>query len=275
MEDPAAREKAAKEKAAAKGAPAAGEKVDVIQILVQTVLKNPYIWGLAITYFFVYVVRQGVTSWFIFYLIKEKAIENAAEAALRVSGLELGGLFGSLLAGKLSDAMITRNPAMGAVGARIRVVMGYTVGVAACLAAFIAVPVSIAPLQWFTVFMIGFFLYGPQMLIGLCGAEIVGPKSVGASEGLLGWIAYLGAANAGVPLSIIVRDYGWSSYFTTLFVSCGMVLLLLTPMINLKSFVQREKSRLKKEAAAAAALAPPSTGGEGGAPATGMSVSSA
>lgn len=85
------------------------------------------------------------------------------------------------------------------------------------------------------VFMIGFFLYGPQMLIGegggacvivcarrcfvfssssrtapshflpfrltplrvvssragLCGAEIVGRRSVGASEGFLGWIAYL------------------------------------------------------------------------------------
>ena len=35
------------------------------------------------------------------------------------------------------------------------------------------------------------------MLIGLCGAELVGPSSVGASEGFLGWIAYLGAANAG------------------------------------------------------------------------------
>jgi sugar phosphate permease len=39
--------------------------------------------------------------------------------------------------------------------------------------------------------------YGPQMLIGLCGAELVGPDSVGASEGFLGWVAYLGAANAG------------------------------------------------------------------------------
>jgi sugar phosphate permease len=26
---------------------------------------------------------------------------------------------------------------------------------------------------------------------GLCGAEIVGRRSVGASEGFLGWIAYL------------------------------------------------------------------------------------
>ena len=60
--------------------------------------------------------------------------------------------------------------------------MAYTVGVAAMLLAFWATPASLAWAQWATVFMIGFFLYGPQMLIGLCGAELVGPESVGASE---------------------------------------------------------------------------------------------
>jgi sugar phosphate permease len=70
--------------------------------------------------------------------------------------------------------------------------MAYTVGIALALLSFQYVPASAAALQWFNVFMIGFFLYGPQMLIGLCGAELVGPDSVGASEGFLGWIAYLG-----------------------------------------------------------------------------------
>lgn len=73
-----------------------------------------------------------------------------------------------------------------------QVVIGYTVGVAAMLLAFWSTPASLPWLQWATVFMIGFFLYGPQMLIGLCGAELVGPESVGASEGFLGWVAYLG-----------------------------------------------------------------------------------
>jgi len=53
--------------------------------------------------------------------------------------------------------------------------MGYMVGVAAMLAAFYFTPASMPKLQWATVFMIGFFLYGPQMLIGLCGAELARP----------------------------------------------------------------------------------------------------
>ncbi|EFJ46805.1 hypothetical protein VOLCADRAFT_92625 [Volvox carteri f. nagariensis] len=214
-------------------------KADIWGALMNSVLKNPFIWGMALTYFFIYVVRQ------------EKGIEDAAQAAVRVSGLELGGLVGSLIAGRLSDGLI-RNAAGkgGNVGKRVTVVMWYTVGIAAALLAFQALPAAIpAAVQWFNVFMIGFFLYGPQMLIGLCGAELVGPDSVGASEGFLGWIAYLGAANAGIPLSIIVKEYGWNAYFSTLVGACALALLLLSPMTKLRSYVQREaakKERLAK-----------------------------
>jgi OPA family sugar phosphate sensor protein UhpC-like MFS transporter len=124
--------------------------------------------------------------------------------------------------------------------------MAYTVGIALALLSFQAVPATASALQWVNVFMIGFFLYGPQMLIGLCGAELVGPDSVGASEGFLGWIAYLGAANAGIPLSIIVKEYGWNAYFSTLIGACALALLLLSPMVNLRSHVQRVEARKAK-----------------------------
>ena len=84
-------------------------KQSIKQILFDNVLRNPFIWGMAFTYFFVYVIRQGVTSWFVFYLLQEKGATDAGIAAQRVSGLELGGLVGSLLAGRLSDLYIARS----------------------------------------------------------------------------------------------------------------------------------------------------------------------
>ena len=66
------------------------------------------------------------------------------------------------------------------------------------------------------------------MLIGLCGAELVGPSSVGASEGFLGWVAYLGAANAGVPLSIIVRYFSLLPAFLLLLSLFFLYLLTTT-----------------------------------------------
>lgn len=171
--------------------------------------------------------------------------------------MELGGLLGSLIAGRISDWYIATSPG-GAVGKRIQVVMAYLIGVAAMLAAFQAVPSGLPILQALIVFMIGFFLYGPQMLIGLCGAEIVGRRSVGASEGFLGWIAYLvfsvhcfktkyflsifdaqGAANAGVPLSLLVQQYGWNAFFAALLLACAAAILLLAPITGAQSHIQR------------------------------------
>ncbi|OUS42055.1 MFS family transporter: hexose phosphate [Ostreococcus tauri] len=215
------------------------QKLPLMQNLIHNVLSNPFIWGLAFTYFCVYVVRQGITSWSVFYLIKEKGVIDAGSAAVRVSGLELGGLLGSLIAGKLSDAYIMHTSG-GAVGKRIQIVICYLFGVAAMLLAFRAVPSGFATLQAVIVFMIGFFLYGPQMLIGLCGAEIVGRRSVGASEGFLGWVAYLGAANAGVPLSLLVQQYGWGAFFAALLSACGVGILLLLPLTRAKSYLQRK-----------------------------------
>ena len=217
------------------------KKESLVDLLVNDCLKNPFVVGLAITYFFVYVVRQGITSWFVFYLLQVKDVVDPGAAAFRVSGLELGGLLGSLLAGRLSDFLISRaKPGEGTVGKRIQVVIAYTIGVAAMLAAFAATPASMGAMQWFTVFMIGFFLYGPQMMIGLCGAELVRPDSVGASQGFLGWVAYLGAANAGIPLAMIVQNMGWGAYFTTLMAACGVACLLMAPMVNAMSYNQKK-----------------------------------
>lgn len=65
--------------------------------------------------------------------------KTCAASQLRVSGLELGGLLGSLIAGRISDWYIATSPG-GSVGKRIQVVMAYMFGVAAMLLAFKAVP---------------------------------------------------------------------------------------------------------------------------------------
>lgn len=168
------------------------------------VSRDRRIWQLALSYLCVYVVRQGITSWAIFFLLDTGRAQHAGAAALRVTGLELGGLLGSLLAGRLSDVLVARARS-GRVGMRVRVVIGYLVALALALAAFARAPVDSHALQWLLMGSIGAALYGPQMLVGLCGAELVGRGSVGASEGLLGLIAYVGAALAGLPLAALVK----------------------------------------------------------------------
>lgn len=54
--------------------------------------------------------------------MKEKGVADVAQAGVAVSGLELGGLVGSLIAGRLSDYLINKsNGKGGAVGKRVQV----------------------------------------------------------------------------------------------------------------------------------------------------------
>ena len=53
--------------------------------------------------------------------VQAKGVKDAGAAAFRVSGMELGGLFGSLLAGRISDKLIANNPKGGNVGKRVQV----------------------------------------------------------------------------------------------------------------------------------------------------------
>jgi sugar phosphate permease len=125
--DPAAQKKAAAaaaadkpktEAAAASKSSAGGDMMAALK----SVMQQPAVWALAFTYFFIYVVRQGVTSWLVFYLMAEKGAADAGSAALTVSGLELGGLAGSTVAGLLSDRAIRgAKQGAGLVGKRIQV----------------------------------------------------------------------------------------------------------------------------------------------------------
>eukprot|EP00747_Dinoflagellata_sp_TGD_P110199 gnl/TRDRNA2_/TRDRNA2_170895_c1_seq1.p1 gnl/TRDRNA2_/TRDRNA2_170895_c1~~gnl/TRDRNA2_/TRDRNA2_170895_c1_seq1.p1 ORF type:complete len:608 (+),score=88.40 gnl/TRDRNA2_/TRDRNA2_170895_c1_seq1:192-1826(+) len=220
------------------------EKVSVLENLRTKVLTNWKVVTLAFTFLMVYLVRQGLTSWLVFYLMAEKGAKDVAAAAATVTGMELGGLVGSLLAGRLSDYMInTAKPGQGFVGRRVLVCQVYMLGVAAALTSLWFVPATSIPLQWFAIFMVGFFLYGPQMMVGLMGAEVVPTDTVGASQGFLGWIAYLGAAFAGLPLSILVKQYGWQVFFQTLVTTCFLATALLTTLNNVKSNAQLEAEK--------------------------------
>ncbi|KAK1860489.1 hypothetical protein I4F81_003078 [Pyropia yezoensis] len=209
----------------------------VAGFLYRGVICAPGIKNLAASYFFVYIIRQSLTSWAIFYLLDTKVVATLAAASARVSGFELGGLAGSITAGAASDALIRARPSMPAVGARVTVMLVYLAGLAAAVAAFLAVPPGLAggAAQWVAFAAVGLFLYGPQLLTGLAGAECVDDRYAGTSNGFLGCVAYGGATLAGLPVTLAVRAWGWGPFWVGL---CGCVVAnaaVLAPLLRLRS----------------------------------------
>lgn len=204
------------------------------QILVQYVLKNKFIWLLAIAYFFIYVVRQGINDWTALFLIESKKY-NQLEANACVSLFEVGGFLGTLAAGWFSDYLFQAK--RGPVNALFTLGMGFSTFLFWC------VPAGYAWLDAASIFSIGFCTFGPQMLIGVAAAELSHKRAAATSVGFAGTFAYLGAAVAGWPLGKIIQEYEWDGFFLAIVVCCVVSLVLLIPMWSVtkkKSFVQAE-----------------------------------
>lgn len=199
------------------------QELTMHEILVDHVLKNRYIWCLAAAYFFVYFIRIGINDWTTLLLVEKKAYTSLA-ATGTLSIFDLGGLCGSLCAGWSSDFLFKAK--RGPVNAL------FAVGIIAAVFLFWIIPPENPFLDCCALFMLGFTIFGPQMLIGVAAAELSHKKAAATSTGFVGWMAYIGAACAGFPLAKITEDFGWDGYFWFLTGCSVMAALLLLTLWN-------------------------------------------
>jgi len=191
------------------------------EILIEYVLKNKYIWMLAIAYFFVYFVRTGINDWTALYLIENKGYSQLSANGC-VSLFEVGGFFGSLAAGWASDYFFSAK--RGPVNVLFAILM-FT-----AIALFWFVPAGYPLIDSVALFVIGFAIFGPQMLIGVACAELSHKKAAATSTGFAGTFAYMGAAVAGYPLGKITQEMGWDGFFWALGISCTLSIVFLLPL---------------------------------------------
>jgi OPA family sugar phosphate sensor protein UhpC-like MFS transporter len=196
------------------------------EILLEYVLRNKFIWVLAISYFFVYIIRTAINDWSMLYLIEVKNYTKK-DAGFCVCWFEVGGFLGSLAAGWASDVLFKgkRNP--------INVL--FTVAIFFLIFAFKFIGVSWPLVDAAFLFLFGFFIFGPQMLIGVAAAELSHKKAAATATGFAGCFAYLGAAVAGGPLGAITQRWGWDSFLMTLTACTVIVTLLMLPLWSVKS----------------------------------------
>ena len=197
------------------------EKTSSKKILFERVLKNKFMWILAISFFFVYVIRQAVNQWVQIYLIESKGF-SLMGAGSCVFWFEIGGIFGSLSAGYLSDTLFK--------GRRGPVNVLFSVGMLVSLFTLWHVSSSSIVLFSVVMFMIGFLIFGPQMLIGIAAAEMAGKKAAGSATGFAGLFAYMGAAAAGYPFGRIIDDYSWTGFFALLGICNIIAISMLLPL---------------------------------------------
>ncbi len=201
------------------------------QMFVEFVLKNKFIWLLAIAYLFVYVIRIGFNDWTALFLVENKGYSQLGANGC-VSLFEVGGFCGSLVAGWASDRIFSAQ--RGPVNAL------YAGGILLSVLLFWLVPPGYALLDSAAMFLIGFTVFGPQMLIGVAAAELSHKKAAATSTGFIGWFAYAGSALAGYPLGVIAQSFGWYGFFLTMAICSLVSLALLMPLWSAGHSPQRD-----------------------------------
>lgn len=194
------------------------DKLSVKDMLFGQVLNNKWVWLLSISSFFVYVVRTGINDWAHIFLKEEKGY-SVILAGASIFWFELGGIAGMLVAGFGSDTLFK--------GKRVPMIIGYTFGLMLVLPAFWYSPPGYYVLDYLLMGILGFLIYGPQMLVGLVVAESVDKKAACTANGFAGLFAYIGAAAAGYPIGAIVDHWGWTGYFASM-LACTSAILVIT-----------------------------------------------
>lgn len=201
---------------------ASSRKLKLWPILVQYIFTNKYVWLLAVSYILVYIVRIGLNDWTNLYLVEEYDYD-LIKANSALSFLEVGGFIGTLVAGWGSDFFFKGN--------RTPMNIIFMVGIGVVAAFLWLFPEMGYMLISVCFFFVGFFIFGPQMLIGMAAAEASHKDSAGAATGFVGLFGYLGAALSGYPLAKVIETAGWNGFFITMIIATLLSAVLLLPLL--------------------------------------------
>ena len=170
------------------------------------VFLNPIIWLLAITDLFVYIVRFAVLDWGPTFLQQREEPISPALAGWIIGIFEIAGLVGMLLAGWISDRFFNSKSH--------RVVAVEMLLTAACLLALHLVRNTASPIVILILLALaGFFLYGPQALIGVTACKHATKKAASSALGIIGIMSYVSVVFTGAGLGWYSDHFGWDSLY--------------------------------------------------------------
>ena len=167
------------------------------------VFGNRVIWMIALSNFFVYIVRFGFLDWGPTFLKQYKGIP-VSKGGLMIIAFELAAIIGTIFAGWFTDKVFKGR------GAR-------TCAFCMLFTAFFSfgfwyLP-SGAPIWQATLLLMGagFFIYGPQALIGIVAANQATNEAAAMANGFTGIMGYASTIMSGIGVAFIKEHYGWGA----------------------------------------------------------------
>jgi OPA family glycerol-3-phosphate transporter-like MFS transporter len=191
------------------------------EIFIKYILKNQLLWYISLANIFVYMVRYGVLDWSPTYLDEVKGY-SLKESGWAYFAYEYAGIPGTLLCGWLSDKVFK--------GKRSMAMFIYMFFVLLAVIVYWKNPPGNPMIDQIALITIGFFIYGPVMLIGVFALDLVPKNAAGTAAGLTGLFGYLGGAVfANIAMGFVIDHWNWDGGFIVLIVACFLSVLCIIP----------------------------------------------
>lgn len=192
------------------------------------VWKNPLIWTLAIADFFVYIIRGIVFDWGPTFLTEAHFLDPQ-QAGYAISAFEVAGIFGILTSGWISDKLF---------GGKAQRVCAIYMGATAVFAGLFFLLPSGSGSTIITILVggIGFFLYGPQALLGVVAANHATKKAASTALGVIGFTSYLSTIVSGAMIGFFLQKniFNWSNVFLFMFAIALVGTIIMASLWKLK-----------------------------------------
>lgn len=191
------------------------------------VFRNPIIWVLAVTDLFVYVVRFAILDWGPTFLQDREVPLSPELAGWTLAIFEIAGCAGMLCAGWVSDKFFDGK------SHRMCVVEMFLVAICMAILQFIPADTN-SVVVLILLALSGFFIYGPQALLGVVATKQATKKAASSAVGLIGFMSYLSVIITGAGLGWFSDTFGWDYLFILM---AGFALvggIIVTSLWNIK-----------------------------------------
>ncbi len=178
------------------------------RFVVSHVLLNPGIWIISVANFFVYTVRSSILDWGPTFLTEAKHIQ-LHHAGWIVAACEGSGVLGMLVSGWMTDTLFR--------GRGSRACFFYMLLCSVCVLLVWRLPGHSLIANAALLCGVGFFIYGPQCLVGVIAANLATKRAAATAIGVTGLFGYLSGVLSGWGLGRIVQSGGWNPGCRTIF----------------------------------------------------------
>jgi OPA family sugar phosphate sensor protein UhpC-like MFS transporter len=164
----------------------------------KSILKNPYIWILALSSALMYISRYAIESWGIFYAQAEKGYTNI-QAGEIIGLTAITGIIGTVVSGIISDKFFKGSRNIPALGAGILNIVSLSI--------FLFYPNGNVWMDSAAMLIHGFAIgILITFLGGLMAVDIAPKQATGATMGLIGIASYAGAGIQELISGFLISD---------------------------------------------------------------------